>query len=47
MAAGFRGAEDSLQDLVCCELFFGFGGFLGVGVFDLPQQMQCGSLAQP
>lgn len=22
MAAGFRGAEDSLEDLVSCELFF-------------------------
>lgn len=36
MAAGFRGAEDSLEDLVSCELFFfGLGGFLGVRVFSL------------
>lgn len=34
MAAGFRGAEDSLEDLVSRELFFWFGGFFG-GVFSI------------
>lgn len=30
MAAAFHGAEDSLRDVVSCELFFGFWlGFFG------------------
>lgn len=33
MAAGFQGAEDSLEDLASCELFFWFGEFFGGACF--------------